>query len=174
MIDKNYLKTISCFNFTEYQNSYKESIEFKANDNLNYCTLAPYQYYTIFPEISETISNTPWGTKSFLFSMKVLKCTDDRNNIIQIITVDSEWRRRQFSNSLETWWGEWINIDNTIDYILNNENIQINLTKTWNRYMITDGNNLKKRTWAGSIATIDEIIEQIKNGTAKIYKNNLI
>jgi hypothetical protein len=175
MIDKNYLKTISCFNFTGYEDSRKKTIEFKANDNLDYCESAPCQYYTLLPEIAETISNTPWGKKPFPFPMGVLKCTGtDTNNIIQIITVDGEWRRRQFNNSLSAWWGEWINIEKTIDDMLRNENMQKFLTENWDRYMAVDKSYLHKREWRGSKVTIDEIVEQIKTGTAKIYRNILI
>jgi hypothetical protein len=173
MIDKNYLKAISCFNFSEYQDINKKTIEFKANDNLDYCKSAPCQHYTLLPEIAETISNTPWGKKPFPFSMEVLKCSD-MVNTIQIITVDGEWRRRQFNNSLSTWWGEWINIEKIINDMLNNESIQKFLTGNWDRYMIIDKNDLHKREWRGSKVTIDEIVEQIKTGTAKIYRNRLI
>jgi hypothetical protein len=173
-MDKNYLKAVSCFDFDEYNNnSNRKSIEFKPNDNLNYCGLAPCQYYTSSPEIAETISNTPWrkGTKSFPFLMEVLKCSDKG---IQIITVDGEWRRRQFGNSLETWWGEWVNIKKTIDDILANENIQKFLTENWDGYMVINKNYLHKREWRGDKVTIDEVIKQIKTGSAKIYRNKLI
>lgn len=178
MIDKNYLKAISCFNSTEYQNNHKEIIEFKTNDSLDYCKAAPCQYYTLFPEIANTISNTPWEAESFPFSMEVLRCADNdilgANSVIQIITVDGEWRRRQFKNSLTTWWGEWINIEKIINNILANENIQKFLTENWDRYMAIDKNYLHKREWKGGKVTIDKIIEEINNGTAKIYRNKLI
>jgi hypothetical protein len=169
-MSKSYLKAVSCFSFDEYQNTHKKSIEFKANDNLDYCKSVSCQYYTLLPEIAETISNTPWGKKPFPFPMEVLKCTDSVN-IIQIITVDGEWRRRQFSNSLTSWWGEWINIEKTINDILNNEGIQEFLTENWDRCMAVDKNYLHKREWRGRKVTIDEIVEQIKTGTAKIYRN---
>jgi hypothetical protein len=173
MIDKNYLKAVSCFDFDKYQNNHKKVIEFKTNDNLNNCKLAPCQYYTLIPETAETISNTPWGAKPFPFPMEVLKCTDDMNSIVQIITVDGEWRRRQFSNSLETWWGEWTNIETVIDDILNNESVQKYLTENWDRYMVINKDYPSKREWRGGKTTIDKIIEEIKTGTAKIYRNKL-
>jgi hypothetical protein len=144
MIDKNYLKAVSCFNFTEYQNNHKEIIEFKVNDNLDYCKLTSCQYYVSSLEIAETISNTPWGVKPFQFIMEVLKSTDGIN-IIQIITADGEWRRRQFNNSLTTWWGEWVNIEKTINNIVKDENIQKFLTENWDRYMVIDKNYLHKK-----------------------------
>jgi hypothetical protein len=52
MIDKNYLKAISCFDFDKHENNPKKVIEFKANDNLDCCTLTPCQYYTLFPVLS--------------------------------------------------------------------------------------------------------------------------
>jgi hypothetical protein len=173
MIDKNYLKAISCFDFNKYENP-KKTIEFKANDNFDYCKLAPCQYYTLVPETAETISNTPWEAKPFPFPMEVLKCTDNAGNIVQIITVDGEWRRRKFSNSLETWWGEWINIKEVIDNILNNENVQKYLIENWDRYMVINKDCLSKREWRGGKITIEKIIEEIKTGTAIIYGNKLI
>jgi hypothetical protein len=173
MIDKNYLKAISCFDFNKYENP-KKTIEFKANDNLDYCRLAPCQYYTLSPEIAETISNTPWGAKQFPFPIEVLKCTDNANNIVQIITVDGEWRRRQFSNSLETWWGEWTNIEKIIDGILADEGIQKFFCENWDRYMVINKDYPSKREWKGSKVTIDKIIEEIKTGTAIIYGNKFV
>jgi hypothetical protein len=171
MIDIKYLKAICCFNFSEYGNN---SIEFKVDDNIDYCKVAPCQYFTLLPEIAETVFYTPWGAKPFPFSMEVLKSTDD-SNIIQIITVDGEWRRQQFKNSLETWWGEWININKVVDVIYNaDENIQKNLVDSWDIYMIIDESNPKNRRWAGSVTTIEKIIEEIKTGTAKIYLNKLL
>jgi hypothetical protein len=155
-----------------------KKIELKTNDNLDCCGLASCQYFTSSPKIAETISNTPWKTKPFPFSMKVFKCTDGGvwsiSNVIQRIFVDGEWRRRQFSNSLSTQWGKWINIEKTINDILNNESIQKFLTENWDRYMAIDENDLHKKEWRGSKVTTDEIVEQIKTGTAKIYRNELI
>jgi hypothetical protein len=176
MIDKNYLKAASCFNFDEYQNPFKKTVEFKAGDNLDCCESAPCRYYTLFPETAETISNTPWGQKPFPFPMEVLKCADNNISgagIIQIITADGEWRRLQFSNSLSTWWGEWINIEKTVNDILNNEGVQKFLAENWDRYMVIDKNYLHKREWKGGKVAIEEIVRQIKEGTAKIYRNKL-
>jgi hypothetical protein len=175
MIDKNYLKAVSCFNLDEYENSPKQTVEFKAEDNLNNCKIAPCQYYTLSPETAETILNTPWGAKPFPFPMEVLKPNDDAGSIVHIISVDGEWRRRQFNNSLETWWGEWINIENIIEFIRNaGENIQKNFSDNWNKYILIDENNHKSRKGAGSITTIDKIIEEIKTGTAKMYRNKFV
>jgi hypothetical protein len=176
MIDKKYLKAVSCFNFGEYQNYCKETIKFKVNDNLDYCGLASCEYYTSSPEIAETISNTPWKSKPFPFSMKVLKCVDGGvprpGNVVQRIFVDGEWRRRQFANSLSAWWGEWVNIEKVINDINNNENMPKFLTENWDRYMVIDESSFRKKRWEeGHAVTIDEIIEQIRNGTAKIYRN---
>jgi hypothetical protein len=149
MIDKKYLKAVSCFNFGEYQNYCKETIKFKENDNLDYCGLSSCEYYTSSPEIAETISNTPWEAKPFPFSMNVLKCDDGgiprSGNIVQRIFVDGEWRRRQFANSLSTWWGEWVNIEKAINDILNNESLQKFFTEDWDRYMVIDGSSFRKK-----------------------------
>jgi hypothetical protein len=176
MIDKKYLKAVSCFNFDEYQNCCKETIKFKANDNLDYCGLSSCEYYTSSPEIAETISNTPWEAKPFPFSMKVLKCSDGgvpRPSNVQRIFVDGkEWRRRQFANSLSAWWGEWVDIEKVINDILN-ENLQKFLTENWDRYMVIDESSFRKKGLEGRTVTIDEIIEQIRTGTAKIYRNKI-
>jgi hypothetical protein len=161
-----YLKAISLFNFDEYQNNHnKKIIEFKANDNLDYCMVTPCYYYIPSSEVAKTILNIPWEAKPIIFSMKVLKSID--NNIIQIIHIDGEWRRRQFKNSLSTWWGEWINIEKTINDLLNDENIQKLFTENWNKYMVIDKNNLHKRERRRGKVTIDEIIRQMREGIAK-------
>jgi hypothetical protein len=122
MIDKNYLKAISCFNSDKHQNGCKEIIKFKVNANLDYCGLTSCEYYTSSPEIAETISNTPWEAKPPPFSMKVLNCFDggvsSASNVVQIISVNGEWRRRQFNNLSETCWGEWVNIEEVISVCL--------------------------------------------------------
>jgi hypothetical protein len=165
-----YLKAISCFNFVEHQNNHnKKIIEFKANDNLDYCTITPCYYYIPSLEVAKTILNIPWESKPIIFSMKVLKSID--NGIVQIIHIDGEWRRRQFSNSLTTWWGEWINIEKTIDNIFKNENIQKFLTENWNRCII-DKNYIHKKERRCKV-TIDEIIRQIREGSQKAYRNKI-
>jgi hypothetical protein len=179
MISIKYLKAVSCFDFDGYEKNPKKTIKFKENDNLDYCRLAPCQYYTLVPEIAETIYNVPWGrgTKSFPFLLKVLKCTDNNTlgvNSVQIITVDCEWRRRQFNNALETWWGEWINIEKTIDNILNDESTQEFFIENWNKYMMIDKNYINKKEWKNNKITMGEIIGQIKTGSVKICKNVLV
>jgi hypothetical protein len=186
MIDKNYLKSVSCFNLDQYKGNDKiefkvidfKKIELKANDNLDHCGLASCQYYTSSPEIAETISNTPWEAKPFPFSMKVLKSANDgfsgMSNVVQRIFVDGEWRRRQFSDSLAIYWGKWINIEKVINTILNDEGIQKFLTENWDRYIVIDKYSFRRKGCEGRIVTIDEIIEQIKNGAAQIYRNKLV
>jgi hypothetical protein len=163
---------------TEALSERRETIKFKTNDNLDYCSLASCEYYTSSPETAETISNTPWEPKPFPFSMKVLKCDDggvpSSSNVVQRIFVDGEWRRRQFATSLAACWGEWINIEKVINDINNNENIQKFLTENWDKYMVIDESSFRKKRWEeGRTVTIDEIIEQIINGTAKIYRNKV-
>jgi hypothetical protein len=174
MIDKNYLKAISCFDFDKYQNNPKKAIEFKANDNLDYCRVTPCQYYTLSPEIAETILNTPWGTNPFPFSMEVLKSADNASNVIQILPFGGEWRRTFFSNSLEKRLGEWVNIEEVIDYIIENKDIHKNLSENWDRYMVINEVTRHVERWEGRIVTIDEIVEQIKTGTAKTFRNKLV
>jgi hypothetical protein len=171
MTDKRYLKAISCFNFAEFGDIFGKKIKFKTGDNLDYCTTTPCQYYTLLPEVARTIANTPLGAKPFPLSMEVLRAADKAANIVQIIHADCEWRRRLFNNSLSSWWGEWINIDDTINSMLTDENLQKYLVKNWDSYMIIDANNHKERIISGTITTIEEIIEEIKTGTAKIYLN---
>jgi hypothetical protein len=173
MIDK--LKAVCCFDLGKYENNLNQIIELNANENLDDCKMLACQYYTLSPETAQTIRNTPWEAEPFLFSMKVLKPNDNADNIIQIIPVGDGWRRRRFSNRLETWWGKWMNIGKIVDFIHNaDENTQKNLSENWNKYMIIDENNHKKRMRVGNIITIDEIIEEIKTGTAKIFKNKFI
>jgi hypothetical protein len=111
------------------------------------------------------------GAKPFPFSMEVLRAADKAANIVQIIHAGGEWRRRLFSNSLSSWWGEWINIDDTINSVLTDENLQKYLVKNWDSYMTIDANKHKERIISGTITTIEKIIEEIKTGTAKIYLN---
>jgi hypothetical protein len=58
MIDKNYLKVISCF---KHEQSIKDEIEFKTNDDLDYCRALFCRYYTFSKEILQTIRNTRHG-----------------------------------------------------------------------------------------------------------------
>jgi hypothetical protein len=164
----NELKSVCCFDFNEYDNIFKKTVELNISDNLNNCKIVPCQYFTLLPETAQTILNTPWGTEPFPFSMEVLKTTDNAGSFIQIIPVGGEWRRRLFKNTFETWWGRWINISKALDFIRNvDENTQKNICNNWNKYMLIDENNHKSRKWAGSIATIDKIIDEIKKGIAK-------
>jgi hypothetical protein len=183
MIDKNYFKTISCFNITEYDENLTKikTVQFKKDDDLNKYLLVPCHYWSFLDEIVQTIKNTlpieiDQNMSFPVFEIKTFRLLDSSfsNGIIQrTFFYGKEWRRCCFNLREETW-GEWINIDDTIDYILNNENIQINLTKNWDRYMVIDENNYKKRMWEGNITTVEEIIKQIKTGTAKIYRNKSI
>jgi hypothetical protein len=183
MVSKNYLKIISCFNINEYdENSTKiKTVQFKKNDDLNNYLSVPCHYWTSSKEIAQTIKNTPPievdRNISFPeFEIKTFRVLDGSfsNGIIQrTFFYGKEWRRWRI-NVHEEIWGEWINIDDTIDYILNNNDIQKNLTKDWDRYMVIDENNYKKRIWEGNIATVEGIIKQIKTGTAKIYRNKSI
>jgi hypothetical protein len=170
----NELKSVCCFDFNERENLFKQTIEFKINDNLDNCKIAPCQYFTLSPETAQTILNTPWGTEPFPFSMDVLKTTDNANSIIQIISADGEWRRRLFKNSLETWWGKWVNIEKLVNDILNNEGMQKFLAENWDRYMEIDKDYPSKRKWKGGKVAIDEIVNQIKTGTVKAYRNKLV
>jgi hypothetical protein len=184
MIDKNYLKAVSCFNINEYDENFTKIkiVQFKKDDDLNNCLLVPCHYLTFSEEIAQTIKNTPSievdPNMSFpIFEIKTFGIPDSSfsNSIIQrTFFYGEEWRRWHFNLHGEIW-GEWINIDNTVDYILNSKDAQKDfIEKTWNQYMIVDENNLKKRTWSNSIIKTDEIIKQIKTGTAKIYRNKSI
>ncbi|MDR2184593.1 MAG: hypothetical protein LBO80_02835 [Treponema sp.] len=181
MISINDIRLLSCFNINEYkENPAKiKVVQFKKNDDINDCLLAPCRYWTYSEEIAQTIKNIPpinpnisfhsFGVKTF----RILDGDFSHNIIQRTFFCGKEWRRC-YLNLHEKIWGEWTNINTMLDYILNNGDIQKNLTESWTRYMVIDKNNCRRRSWAGSITTIDEIIKQIKTGTAKIYKNKLV
>jgi hypothetical protein len=170
-----YLKAISCFNHEE---DIKNEIGFKADDDLDYCKTLFCRYYTFSKKILQTIRNAPpWGIRLFRYALEIIPASN--KNIIQRVLIDGEWegesfralsgewRRRQFSNSLTTWWGKWINIDDIINSILTDEDKQKQFVENWNRYMIIDESIFRAKRYRNRIMTIDEIIEQIKTGKVK-------
>jgi hypothetical protein len=179
MIDINYLKAVSCFDSDKYQSNLKKTIEIKANDNLDYYRNSLCRYYTSSKEILQTIYNTPpWGAKSFRYTIEMTT-----NNIQRVIidgewqeqgfkVLSGEWRRKYFNASVN--WGGWVSIDDTINFILNDKSIQELFIKRWDRYKVINEHTRHIEKWEGPIRTMDEIVEQIKKGTAKIYENKLI
>jgi hypothetical protein len=181
----NELKSVCCFDFDKIENNTKKTIEFKINDNLNNCRTTLSRYYTFSKEILQSIINTPpWGTKLFRYAVEIVKSADT-HGIIQRVIVDGEWqiegfkiaagewRRRQYFNTV-AFWGQWIDIEKTISRILKDEYIKKYFTENWNKYMIIDEYMSLAKGYGNHIITADEIIEQIRTGSAQIYKNKLI
>jgi hypothetical protein len=112
----------------------------------------------------------------------------DNNGIsIQRVLIDGEWRKGEGFKALpKEWrrrrsclhgtlhWGEWIDIDGTIEFILSDEDTQRYFTDRWDRHKILDKDYLKYKGYGGSGTGIGEIAEQIKMGTAKIHHNKLV
>jgi hypothetical protein len=158
-------------------------IEFKINDDLDYCRTLFCRYYTFSKKILQTIRNAPpLEVELFRYAVEVIPANN--NNTVQRVLIEGEWQEEGFKYLLGEWrrvyfnssvnWGEWVHIDAIINSILTSESIQEYLAGNWDRYIVIDKNNYKKRTWAGSIAKIDEIVEQIKTGTARIYGNKFV
>jgi hypothetical protein len=148
---------------------------FKADADLDYCNALLCRYYTFSKKILQTIrSAPPWGARLFRYALEVIPV--NKNDIIQRVLIDGEWegesfralsgewRRRLSSNSLATWWGEWVNIDDIINSMLTDEDKQKHFVENWNRYMIIDESGFRVKGYGNRKMTIDEIIEQIKNG----------
>jgi hypothetical protein len=178
----NDLKSVCCFDSNK--NNTKKTTEFKIKDNLNNCISTLCRYYTFSKEILQTVINTPpWGAKLFRYAVEIVKPVDT-HGIIQRVIIDGEWQKEGFKTVAGEWrryyfntvatWGKWIDIEETISFILKDEDTKKYFTENWDRYMIIDENNYKKRMRTNNIIKIDEIIKQIKTGTAKIYKNKLI
>jgi hypothetical protein len=178
MIDKNYLKSISRFNISKDKNSVKKIIEFNVNDDLNNLINPLYRYYTFSKEILQTIINTPpWESKLFRYAVEIEKFVNT-HGITQRVIIDGEWReegfkavtgewRRQYFNT-DAIWGQWIDIEETISFILRDEHTRERLIENWDRYMIINKHNSLIKKWGDHKTTIDEIIEQIRTGTARI------
>jgi hypothetical protein len=169
-----YLKAISYFK----QEDIKNEIEFKTDDDLDYCRSLFCRYYTFSKRILQTIRNAPpWRARLFRYALEIIPVNN--KNIIQRVLIDGEWegesfralsgewRRRLFRNSLTIWWGEWINIDDVINSIRTDENLQKQFVENWNRYMIIDESIFRAKGYRNRKMTMDEIVEQIKTGRAK-------
>jgi hypothetical protein len=128
MIGINDLKIASCFNSNEHEENLTKIkvVQFKKDDDLNNCLLVPCHYWTSSEEIAQTVKHTPPievdPMMSFPpFEVKTFQIFDSSffNSIIQrTFFYNKKWRRCHLILHGGVW-GEWINIDNIINDILN-------------------------------------------------------
>jgi hypothetical protein len=183
-----YLKSLSCFDFQEYERR-REVKRFDAKTDLNFVT-ASFSEYWNFTENEETpvVYNIPEDFKLRLdklplFCLQILQpngANAKKHDIIQRIPMNGDWRRRYFSSSKN--WGEWVNIRNVLTKIQEDTNLREFFMENWNSYnviasydaRIINGVSRIKRQKVSELTSLEELLNQIKNGTAKDTPNVVI
>jgi hypothetical protein len=180
-----YLKSLSCFNLQEYWIR-KETKIFDAKTDLNFVT-APFSECWNFSEEEETpdvVCNIPerWRTleKPPRFYLQILypgSANAKQHGIIQRIPIDGGWRRQYFSASKN--WGKRVDIRDVLKKIQEDKNLQEFFMENWNSYdviasydaRIINGVSRIKRRRVTESTSLEELLNQIKNGTAKDTPN---
>jgi hypothetical protein len=183
-----YLKSLSCFDFQEYERR-REVKRFDAKTDLNFVT-ASFSEYLNFTENGKTptVCNIPEDFKLRLdklplFCVEILQpngANTKKHGIIQRIPMNGDWRRRYFSSSKN--WGKWIDIRDVITRIQENENLREFFMENWNSYdviasydaRIINGVSRIRRQRVTELTSLEELLNQIKNGTAKDTPNAAI
>jgi hypothetical protein len=182
-----YLKSLSCFNLQEYERR-REVKRFDAKADLDFVT-APFSEYWNFTENEETpvVCNIPesWRTlqKIPMFCLQILQPNGiniKKHDIIQRLPTDGDWRRRYFSASKN--WGKWVNIRDALKKIQEVQNLQEFFLKNWNSYnviasydaRIINGVSRIRRQRITELTSLEELLNQIRNGTAKDTPNAVI
>jgi hypothetical protein len=203
-----YLKSLSCFDFQEYE-SRKKVKEFEARAYFNFreygnskgevkrydsgvyldFVRAPFSEYWNFTEKEETpvVYNIPESWQALqklpVFCLQVLQpngANTKKHDIIQIIPIDGGWRRQYFSASKN--WGKWVNIRDVLTKIQEDQNLQQFFMENWNSYnviasydaRIVNGVSRIRRQRVSELTSLEELLNQIKNGTAKSTPNMVI
>jgi hypothetical protein len=176
------------FNFREYENSKGEVKKYDSRVYLDFVT-APFSEYWNSAEKEETpvIYNTPepWQTLGKLprFCLQILYpdgTNAKKHCIIQRIPVDGDWRRQYFSASKN--WGKWINIRDALTKIQEDQNLRQFFMENWNSYnvigsydaRIINGVSRMRRQRVSELTSLEELLNQIKSGTAKDTPNVVI
>jgi hypothetical protein len=179
-----YLKSLSCFDFQEYERR-RESKRFDAKTDLNFVT-APFSEYWNFTEKGEVpVLNIPEPWRALeefpRFYLEILEpagANTKKHDVIQRITADDgDWRRQYFYASKN--WGKRVNIWNVLTRIQQDQNLQEFFLKNWNSYdviasydaRIINGVSRIRRQRVTELTSLEELLNQIKNGTAKDTPN---
>jgi hypothetical protein len=188
MCQTRYLKSLSCFNLQEYW-SRKETKRFDAKADLDFVT-APFSECWNFSEEEETpvvVYNIPerWRAleKPPPFYLQILypnSTNAKKHGIIQRIPIDGDWRRRYFSASKN--WGKRVNIRDVLTKIQEDQNLQQFFMENWNSYdviasydaRIINGVSEIRRQRVTELISLEELLNQIKNGTAKDTPNVVV
>jgi hypothetical protein len=207
-IQMRYLKSLSCFNLQEYERR-KEVKEFEARNYLNFreyerskgevkkydsrvylnCVTAPFFEYwnSAEKEGVPAIYNIPepWQTLEKLprFCLQILYPNGTgakKQDIIQRIPIDGDWRRQCFFATKN--WGKWVNIRDVLKKIQEDQNLREFFMENWNSYDVTAGYGARiangvsrtRRQRAAELTSLEELLYQIKNGTAKETSNVVI
>jgi hypothetical protein len=183
-----YLKSLSCFNLQEY-GCRREIKRFDAKTDLDFVT-ASFSEYWNFTENGETptVYNIPEDFKLRLdklplFCLQILTpngANAKKLNIIQRIPMNGDWRRQYFFASKN--WGEWVNIRDAITRIQEDQNLQEFFLKNWNSYdviasydaRIINGIATMRRQRVTELTSLEKLLDQIKNGTAKNTPNVIV
>jgi hypothetical protein len=182
-----YVKSLSCFDFQEYERR-REVKRFDTKADPNFVT-APFSEYWNFTEKGEVpVLNMPepWRTleKCPRFYLEILEpggVNTKKHDIIQRIPADDGDWRRQYFHAFKNW-GKWINIWNVLTRIQQDQNLQEFFLKNWNSYdviasydaKIINGVSRIRRQRVSGLTSLEELLDQIKNGTAKDTPNVVI
>jgi hypothetical protein len=173
------------FNFREYENSKGEVKRYDSEVYLDFVR-APFSEYWNFTEKEETpvVYNIPESWQALqklpVFCLQVLypnSTNAKKHGIIQRIPIDGDWRRQYFYASKN--WGKWVNIRHVITKIQEDQNLQEFFMENWNSYdviasydaRIVNGVSRIRRQRVTELISLEEILDQIKNGTAKDTPN---
>jgi hypothetical protein len=183
-----YLKSLSCFDFQECERR-REVKRFGTKADLNFVA-ASFSEYWNFTEKEGTpaVCNIPEDFKLRLdklplFCVQILQpngANAKKHGIIQRIPMNGDWRRQYFPSSKN--WGKWINIRDVITKIQEDQNLQQFFTENRNSYdviasydaRIINGVSRIRRQRVSELISLEELLDQIKNGTAKDTPNVVI
>jgi hypothetical protein len=176
-------------NFREYEKSKGEVKKYDSRVYLDFVT-APFSEYWNSVEKEETpvVYNIPEDFKLRLdklplFCLQILQPNDanaKKHDIIQRIPANGDWRRQYFFASKN--WGKWVNIRDAITKIQEDQNLREFFLKNWNSYdviasydaRIVKGVATKRTQRVTELTSLEELLNQIKNGTAKNTPNVVI
>jgi hypothetical protein len=177
------------FNFREYERSKGEVKKYDSRVYLDY-VIAPFSEYwnSAEKEGAPAIYNIPEDFKLRLdklprFCLQILYpsgTNTKKHNIIQRIPMNGEWRRQYFLASKN--WGKWVNIHDALTTIHENQNLRESFLKNWNSYDVTasydtrivNGVSRMRTRRVTELTSLEELLNQIMNGTAKETPNVII
>jgi hypothetical protein len=175
----------ACFNFREYGNSKGGARRYGSRVYPDFVAAPFFECWnSVEKEETPVIYNIPerWRTleKLPLFCLRILYpdgANAKKHGIIQRIPAGGDWRRQCFSASKNR--GKRIGIRDALTKIQEDQNPREFFMKNGNSRdatagcgaMIANGVSRTRRQRAAELASLDELLNRIKNGTAKDTPN---